>query len=136
MPVRELSEDRYTTQRGRYLARTTDLREPEAEAVSYSELGYSISGISKKMDVSQSTIQEYLEKAMALYGLEIAETLLPDDDPPDYERVEPGYHETIPEEEQEVWVKYVDRHRDKLPKEWVHDVVSAAKEDGIELEFK
>jgi hypothetical protein len=131
MSVQEIDEERYATQRGRYLARTTDLRAPEAKAISYAELGYSTIGISKQIDVSQSTVQEYLEKAMALYGLDIAETLLPDEEPPDYERVEPGYHDTLSDEEGSVWVKYVDRHRDKLPREWVHDVTSSAREDGL-----
>jgi len=132
MSVRELTDERYTIQRGRYLARTTDLRAPEAEAISYAELGYSTSGISKQIDVSQSTVQEYLEKAMALYGLEIAETLLPGEESSDYERVEPGYHNTLQEEERSVWLTYVNRHRDKFPQEWVHEVISSAREDGIE----
>lgn len=68
---------------------------------------------------------------MALYGLEIAETLLPEEGPPDYERVEIGYHKQLKEEEQVKWIKYVDRHRERLPQSWVNSVIESAKEDGI-----
>lgn len=130
MPLMDVQ--RYATQRGRYLARTTDLRKPEAKAIAYAEQGFSINGISKKLDVSESTVKDYLERAMAQYGLEIAETLLPDEEPPDYEKVGPGYHRNLKNtQDKEEWVKLVDRHRDKLPQEWVHNVLGPAKNDGI-----
>lgn len=126
----DVSSNRFTTQRARFLARSTKLREPEAKAVAYSEAGYSISGISKNIDVSQSTVQEYLERAMALYGLDICETLLPNETPTEVERVNPGYHNQLDKEDRSKWLTYVRRHKDKLPQEWVHEVIDSAKEDG------
>jgi DNA-binding CsgD family transcriptional regulator len=132
----DYDDDRYATQRSRYLAKTTELRKPEAKAVAYTERGYSFDGVAKQMDTSESTVKDYMQRAMALYGLEITETLLPDEEPPDYddEEVEPGYHESLSEYEREKWVKFVTRHQDKLPQEWAHDVVEAARADGVPVD--
>lgn len=131
----DYDDDRYATQRGRYLAKTTELRKPEAKAVAYTERGYSFDGVAKQMDTSESTVKDYMERAMALYGLEITETLLPDEEPPDYDdEVDPGYHETLDESDQEKWVKFVTRHQDKLPQEWAHEVVEAARDDGVPVD--
>lgn len=130
----DYDDDRYATQRGRYLAKTTDLRKPEAEAVAYTERGYSFDGVAKRMDTSESTVKDYMQRAMALYGLEITETLLPEEEPPDYDTVEPGYHETLDEQEREKWIQFVVRHQEKLPQEWAHEVIETAREDGIPVE--
>lgn len=128
----DMDADRYATQRGRYLARTTDLRQPEAEAVAYSERGYSFDGIAKKLDVSESTAQEYMERAMALYGLEIAETMLPTENPPDYEMVDVDYLDKLSDRtELETWVKYVDRHADKLPADWTNKIIEQAESEKL-----
>jgi DNA-binding CsgD family transcriptional regulator len=127
-----MEDERYARQRSSFLVRTTDLREPEAEAIAYSELGYSISGIGKMIDTSGSTVQNYLERAMALYGLDIAEPAPKEDLQQSCELIEPGYHRTLEsDKEKEEWVKFVDRHRDKIPQEWVHEVLEAAESDGI-----
>lgn len=132
----DYDDDRYATQRSRYLAKTTELRKPEAKAVAYTERGYSFDGVAKQMDTSESTVKDYMQRAMALYGLEVTETLLPDEEPPDYdgEEVEPGYHESLSEYEREKWVKFVTRHQDKLPQEWAHEVVEAARADGVPVD--
>jgi predicted transcriptional regulator len=129
-----MDDDRYATQRGRYLAQTTELRKPEATAIAYTELGYSFDGVAKQMDTSESTVKDYMQRAMAQYGLEMAETLLPDEEPSDYEEVKPGYHETLDEYEREKWVKFVTRHQEKLPQEWAHEVVQAARDDGVPVD--
>ena len=116
--------ERYAVQRGRYLARTTELREPEAKAIAYAEQGYSSNGISKKIGVSESTIKDYLGRAMALYGLEIAETVLPSEELPDYHRVNSDYANQLSEEEEKKWREYVRRYSDRLPQEWVHEIMS------------
>lgn len=128
-----MDEAREVTQRARYIGRTTELREIEAKAVAYSEQGYSFNGVAKQIDVAESTTQQYMERAMALYGLDIAEPILPNEDYPDYERVGPGYHRQLHKKDQKLWIKYVDRHRDKLPQEWVHNVIETAREDGIKI---
>lgn len=132
----DYDDDRYATQRGRYLAKTTELRKPEATAVAYTERGYSFDGVAKHMDTSESTIKDYMQRAMALYGLGITETLLPDEEPPDYEgeEVKPGYHETLDKQEREKWTTFVVRHQEKLPQEWAHEVIEAAREDGVPVD--
>jgi DNA-binding CsgD family transcriptional regulator len=132
--VAQYDEDRYTTQRGRYIAKTTDLRDPEAKAVAYSERGYSFDGIAKELDTGESTVQGYMERAMALYGLEVAETLLPSEEPADLEQVGSDYHKSLDSHsEKKKWLKFVKRHEEKLPTEWVHDVFQAARDDGINV---
>lgn len=127
-----MDDHRYATQRGRYLARITDLREPEAKAIAYTELGYSFNGLAKHLDTSESTVKDYMGKAMALYGLGITETLLPEQELPDYQRVDPGYHRSLSNRrDKEKWIQLVDRYREKLPREWVTDVLREAKADGI-----
>lgn len=123
-----MDDERYVELRGRYIAKTTELRLPESEAIAYAERGYSSNGISKQLDVSESTVKDYLRRAMALYGLEITETLLPKESEPDYDRVEPDYHKSLEREEQKKWFEYVQRYNDKLPKEWYNDVKETVKD--------
>lgn len=127
-----MNDHRRVAKRGRYLAQTTDLRPPEGMAVAYTELGFSFNGIAKNIDTTETTVRGYIERAMALYGLDIAETLLPGEESPDYEQVEPTYYRTLENEtEQRAWVKYVVRHEDRLPQEWVNSALEAAREDGV-----
>jgi DNA-binding CsgD family transcriptional regulator len=134
MGTQGYDEDRYTTQRGRYIAKTTDLREPEAKAVAYSERGYSFDGIAKELDTGESTVQGYIERAMALYGLEAAETILPSEEPEDLERVDPEYFQTLQNRsERNDWLKFVKRHQEKLPADWSQDVLDAARETGVNV---
>lgn len=123
-----MEDDRYATQRARYISRTTDLRKPEAKAVAYSERGYSIRGAAKRLDTTESTVQAYLERAMARYGLEVTETLLPDEEPPELEEVSPEYHRDLAGSEERTWLTYVHRHREKLPQEWIASVEESAEE--------
>jgi DNA-binding CsgD family transcriptional regulator len=129
-----MDDDRYATQRGRYLAKTTTLRKPEAEAVAYAELGYSRYGISTQMGKNEGTVKDYLHRVQALYGLDAISTLAPGefDDPPELERVEPGYHTTLRDrDEQIMWIELVRKYDEKLPQEWVAEVVGSAREDGV-----
>lgn len=61
-------------QRGRYLAREHDLRDPVALAVAYREAGYTASGIAKKIDSTEGTVNGYLRQIADEYGLEATET--------------------------------------------------------------
>jgi hypothetical protein len=65
---------------------------------------------------------------MARYGLEATETLLPDEEPPELEEVSPEYHRALAGLEKRTWLTYVDRHREKLPQEWVASVEESAKD--------
>jgi len=129
-----VDEDRHTTRRASQLARTlSELRKPEAEAIAYSERGYSRAGIAKEIDSTQSTVKAYHEKAIALYGFEICETHVLDADIPDnlpeYERVEPTYYRDRPDGRE--WLDIVFRMGGKLPAEFVADVRKAAKSDDM-----
>ncbi|WP_224271046.1 hypothetical protein [Haloprofundus salinisoli] len=131
MPEYE-DDDRYATQRARYLSRKTELRMVEAKAVAYSERGYSVSGMARAMDTNPGTAQGYLELAEAQYGFEITETThLPGEEVADYEPVEPGYHETLARKDAQTWVDLVEKHQKRLPATWAHNVLDAAREDGF-----
>ena len=128
-------DSQYATRRGGYLARTTELRKVEGTAVAYSERGYSHRGIAQQMDSTVSTVRKYLGQAMARYGLEICETIVASEEQaPDYEPVEPGYHRTRTPRDQQIWLDHVRRHEGALPAEWVAAVDKAAREDGLRVD--
>ncbi|AFK18314.1 hypothetical protein E6P09_05985 [Haloferax mediterranei ATCC 33500] len=126
-------DNRYAVQRARYLARKTDLRQVEGETVAYCERGYSTLGIAKRTDTTQSTVQDYLELAEALYGWEATTTkVLPGEQPPDLEQVSPGYHRTLKTRQSKLdWLETVRKHESRLPQEWVAKVLAEAREDGF-----
>ena len=121
-PSQFASEDRYATLRGRYLSKTTELRIKEATAVAWSELGYSISEIAKKMDTTESTVDDYHNKAIALYGLEILENLVPEAGNADYDRIDAEYVIDLPRQRKEAWKDSFNRKKKSLPQEWVAEV--------------
>ena len=59
------------------------------------------------------------------------EKVAPGDEPPEYDRVEPGYHRDLPREERQEWGSLVADHTGKLPAEWVNDVLKEAEDDGL-----
>jgi len=130
------SEDRRVTQRANYLARATDLRKSEAKAVAWSERGYANSTIGRKLDTSKSTAKGWLERAMAQYGLEIAEVLSPDQlepplSEPAYEAVDESYLDELQTRaDKERWAECVERNADSLPAEWVNPVLDRLEQEG------
>lgn len=127
------NDDRYATQRGRMLSRELDLRRPEGEAIAYCERGYSFGGAADKMDTSKGTVKNYVERAICLYGYEIAENLVIDDDEelPDYDRVEPDYMTARTREDGRKWVGLVMNYEGKLPADFVEDVREASLKNGL-----
>lgn len=65
-------DERLAHERARYLEATTSLRDDEADALAYSELGYSTSAIARELGSTASTVTTYLERAIAAYGPEAA----------------------------------------------------------------
>jgi len=63
-------EDRQAVERARYLSRTTDLRRRVCETIAYAERGYSSAGIAKKIDATEGTVSNYLDRAVAHLGPE------------------------------------------------------------------
>ena len=108
-------DERIAHERARYLETTTELREREADAVAWSELGYSSSAIAKQIDSGASTVSAYLERAIAAYGPEAAHarasTDLATDD--DLTPVTEGDVLEWPAHYREVWRDAVDRHPDR-----------------------
>jgi len=72
-------DGRIAYERARYLEATTQLRPKEADAVAWSELGYSSGAIAKQIDSGASTVVTYLERAIATYGPEAAHARSTDD---------------------------------------------------------
>lgn len=60
--------DRWAKKRGQYLASTTDYNENKLQALAYAELGYSEAGISKRVDVTSSTVKSWFEDIEKEYG--------------------------------------------------------------------
>lgn len=67
-------EDRYARARARHLERVSELRPVVCLTLSYRELGYSRSGIAKRMETSESTVLSRLEEASENYGLDVVES--------------------------------------------------------------
>ena len=108
-------DERIAHERARYLETTTELRAKEADAVAWSELGYSSSGIAKQIDSGASTVSAYLERAIAAYGPEAAHAratsdLATDDD---LTPVTEGDVLEWPAHYREVWRDAVERHPDR-----------------------
>lgn len=67
--------ERAAAERGRYLTRVHQgLRDEQARAVAYRELGWSSSGIARKVDVGKATVQTWLEQVATRHGLRAVET--------------------------------------------------------------
>ena len=72
-------DDREASQRAQFLERHHDLREPVALALAYRELGYSHSGIARKIGVTAATVGKYMEEIAEEFGPEAVETKRPDE---------------------------------------------------------
>ena len=55
-PKWEAEPERWAEERARYIDRTTDFDRTEAEIIAFAELGFSHSGIGKRVDVTESTV--------------------------------------------------------------------------------
>lgn len=113
-------------QRGRYIAATTDLRAVEAEAVAYSELGFSTAGIATQMDSTATTVSGYLTRAVAQYGPEIAYARRDFEPQRDFEEVGAEDITSWPPHYRETWREAVERHPDHAP-----DVATPDLSDGV-----
>lgn len=109
--------DTKARRRAAYLRRTTDLSDREAEALAYSELGFSYRGVAKQIDSTAGTVQRYLERAAARYGPNVAGCRTHFETDHDLEPVEPEDTERWIREVQERWFALVERHPDRAP-EW------------------
>lgn len=119
-------DDRLAHERARYLEATTELRTKEADAVAWSELGYSSSGIAEQIDSGASTVVTYLERAIATYGPEAAHARSTDDlaTDADLTPVERGDVVEWPAHYRDVWRDAVERHPERAT-DAVREVVTA-----------
>jgi len=131
MVVDGVSDERYATQRGSQLARTTDLGRKAAEAIAWSEKGYSRSAIASRMDSTAGTIKDYHERAMAMYGFEILEEHVAEGDGlPEYDRVDADYLEESGRTRDELkdWVRMVLNNEGRLEVEMTNTVRDQAQD--------
>jgi hypothetical protein len=132
MSLDEIGDERKATERARWLARKTDMNRKVAEAVAWSELGFSAAGIAKKVDRAESTVKGYLEQAGARYGLEAMWARTEYDKHRELDAVEPGHHRTFESEQRrDAWIELFNNHADRLPQEWVNEVREELAEDGL-----
>lgn len=117
-------DEHYATHRSRMLSRDLELRHVEAEAIAYCERGYSWAGAASEMGSGEGTVKNYVERAMCLYGYEIAENVVleSDDELPEYDRVSPDYFKTRAHGDDRDWVDLVMNYSEKLPAEFVEKV--------------
>jgi hypothetical protein len=54
--------DRWVKHRSRYIERTTDFDNTDAEVIAWAELGYSHSGIAQEIDISRSATKSRMER--------------------------------------------------------------------------
>ena len=102
-------------ERARYIEATTDLRAAEANAIAYSELGYSNGGIAKKIDATASTVGEYLQRAIAQYGPEAAHARADLQRDRDLSVVTAEEITEWPTHYRDVWRDAVEAHPDRAP---------------------
>ena len=109
-------------ERARYIEATTDLRPPEADAVAYSELGFSNDGIAKRIDATASTVGEYLQRAIAQYGPEAAHARADPQRDRDLDVVTDEQIAQWPPHYRDVWADAVEAHPDRAPEVATPDV--------------
>jgi len=121
--------DNRAHERARYLEATTDLKAAVADAVAYSELGYSDAGIADKIDSTPSTVGKYLDRVVAQYGVEAAHVCLPDEFATDRDLSEVDRDQVAewPQHYRETWQDAVERHPDKTP-------ISSTPDDEVAAE--
>jgi hypothetical protein len=108
---------REARERGRFIARTTALSGKQARAVAYAELGFSASGIARRIDSTASTVTRYLERAVAQYGYDTIYRPKPGDER-GRGKLEPVTREDVlalAPRTREWWVKTAEKHDDAAP---------------------
>ena len=72
--VPDVDDETYVRERTQYLQRVTELRDPLPEALAYRELGYSRSGIAGEVDVTEATVDTWMDEIAAEHGRDALET--------------------------------------------------------------
>lgn len=106
--------DRDTLKRARYLARTTDLSDRQALALAYREQGFSTSGIADEIGTTEGTVQSYVRRIAAQYGLEAVWTKL-EDERTDLEEVTPERLDQLSDEVREDWREQASHFPEHVP---------------------
>lgn len=63
-------DEKYANARARYLERVENLPRKYGKTLAYSELGYSTSGIAKRLDKTEGTVKKYFDRLENQYGTE------------------------------------------------------------------
>ena len=113
----DLALDRWASRRGEYLASTTILSRSEAEAVAYSERGFSDGGVAKQMDSTAGTVTQYLDRAVARFGPGVRLPCLEEDPPIEADLAPTSYRAMAGESRatREVWEDAIQRHPEYRP---------------------
>ena len=64
------TEEQYVRGRTSFLTRKYDLRDEAAQTIAWCELGYSSSGIAKRVGVTDDTVAKYMETIEERFGVE------------------------------------------------------------------
>lgn len=67
-PLYRQDEQRWVDRRAQYLRREYGLRDRLARTLAWSDLGYSSSGIAKRVNSTESTVRGYFDEAAERFG--------------------------------------------------------------------
>jgi hypothetical protein len=67
-PLYRHDEQRWVDRRAQFLQREYGLRDRRSRTLAWSDLGYSSSGIAKRVDSTESTVRGYLDEASERFG--------------------------------------------------------------------
>ncbi|MGB9966135.1 hypothetical protein [Halobacterium hubeiense] len=125
-------EERYAKRRANYLERHLDVRDVEAQAIAWSEMGYTDSAIAKKMDSTKGTVSNWQERVAVEYGQEV---LFPQvrEERGDYERLDDEDVLELPRERREWYYGLVESHTDRAP-EFARSLVNMDSETIEEVD--
>lgn len=113
----DLPEERRVQHRARYLETTTTLSERQAEAVAWSEEGYSASGVAQQMDTSESTVRSYYGVAIARYGMDAVGATFGVDVEADLSAITRSDLEGYSSGVVTAWYEFADDNREHAPEE-------------------
>lgn len=78
-PLWERDEDRFVAKRTSYLHRAAGIESKKAEALAYSELGYSEAGIAQQVDVTEGTVAGWMDDLSEKLGFDAVLAKRPDE---------------------------------------------------------
>lgn len=116
------ADERKAVTRSRYLRRTSDLTKTQSLALAYREMGYSASGVARKIDSTEGTVRNYVRRIAAQYGLEAVDTKLAEERT-DLEEITPERLDQLSPAVRADWRDMALDHLEHVPEELQEEVL-------------